>query len=61
MILPFLELKEDVVDIDCFNCESIVSSDDVSDSYRIGLENIEKFIKSKENKSMIQTVLSEKD
>jgi len=61
MILPFLELREDEIDFDCFNCESIVSSDDVSDSYRIGLEKIESFIKSKENKTMTKSILNDCD
>ncbi|XP_052625919.1 uncharacterized protein LOC128132944 [Lactuca sativa] len=39
MILPFLELKEDEVDIDGYNCESIVSSDDISNAYKIAIVN----------------------
>jgi len=50
MILPFLELKEDVVDIDCFNCESIVSSDDVSDSYRMDWKTLKNSLSPKKTK-----------
>ncbi|XP_052627222.1 uncharacterized protein LOC128133731 [Lactuca sativa] len=56
MILPFIELKEDEIDTDCYECESIVSSDEVSDSYKIGLEKIEEHIKSKEHKNMVKQI-----
>ena len=59
MILPFLEPKEDEIDVDCYKCESIVSSNDVSDSYKIGLDKIEAYIKSKEHKAMLKQILSE--
>ncbi|KAI3723670.1 hypothetical protein L2E82_35425 [Cichorium intybus] len=36
------KMKEDEIDADCYKCETIVSSDDVFDSYRVGLEKIEK-------------------
>nr|KAJ0226213.1 hypothetical protein LSAT_V11C100043120 [Lactuca sativa] len=61
MILPFLEFKEDEVDVDCYNCESIVSSYEVSDAYRIGLDKIEFFIKSKDHKDMLRNLLDEND
>jgi len=61
MILPFLELNEDEIDVDGYKYESIVSSDESFDSYRIRLEKIETFIKSKENKNMIQTILNDSD
>ena len=61
MLLPFLELHEDDIDSECYKCESIVSSDDVSESYRLGLDKIENYIQSKEYKDMVQTVLTEKD
>ena len=44
MIFPFLEFKNDEIDADCYKCESIVSSDDVSDSYKIGQDKIEAYI-----------------
>ena len=47
MILPFLEFKEDEIDAEGYNCESIVSSDDVNPTYMYGLEKIDSFIKSK--------------
>ncbi|XP_023766538.1 uncharacterized protein LOC111915062 [Lactuca sativa] len=61
MILPFLEFKEDEIDADCYKCEFIVSSDETSDAYRIGLEKIEYFIKSKHHKDMLKNLLDEND
>lgn len=61
MILPFLELKDDKIDAECYRCESIVSSDDVSDSYKVGLNKIEAYIQSKEHKDMLKQILNEKD
>jgi hypothetical protein len=61
MILPFLELKEDEIDAECYNCESIVSSEETSDAYKIGLDKIESFITSKDHKYMLKNVLSDKD
>ena len=62
MIFPSLELKEDEIDVECYKCESIVSSgDNVFDSYRIGLEKIEEYIKPKENKNMLKDILTEED
>ena len=58
MILSFLELKEDEIDVECYKCESIASSYDVSDSYRVGLEKIEECIKSKEHKNMMKDILT---
>lgn len=41
MILHFLEFKEDEINVECYNCESLVSSDEsLSDSYKVGLEKI---------------------
>ncbi|KAI3700055.1 hypothetical protein L2E82_44670 [Cichorium intybus] len=59
MILPFLELKEDEIDAECYRCETIVSSDDLSEAYRIGLDKIENYIQSKEHKSMVKEFFSE--
>ena len=59
MILPFLELKEDEISVDCYRCESIVSSDNVSDSYRIGLENFYlKRIKNKSNQILYKILIN---
>ena len=57
MILHFLELKEDKIDVDCYKCESIVSSEEISDAYKYGLERIETYIKSKDHKSMLKQIL----
>lgn len=57
MILRFLEFKEEQIVVDCYNCESLVSSDEsLSDWYKLGLEKIEEFIKSKENKLMMKDI-----
>ena len=61
MILPFLELKEDKIDAEWYKCESIVSSDDVSESYKFGLDKIEAYIQSKEHKNMLKQMLDDKD
>ncbi|KAI3700157.1 hypothetical protein L2E82_44776 [Cichorium intybus] len=61
MIFPFLELKEDEIDAECYRCETIVSSDDISDAYRIGLDKIENYIQSKEHKSMVKEYLPKND
>ncbi|KAI3505861.1 hypothetical protein L1887_28170 [Cichorium endivia] len=61
MILPFLELKEDEIDAECYMCETIISSDDVSEAYRIGLDKIESYIQSKEHKNMVKEYFSEND
>lgn len=46
--LPFLEFMEEGIDVECYNCESIVSPDEsLSDSYKFGLEKINEFMKSK--------------
>nr|KAJ0227036.1 hypothetical protein LSAT_V11C100049630 [Lactuca sativa] len=58
MILPFLEFKEDDV---IAECESEVSSEETSMSYRLGLDKIETFIDSKEHKSMLKDILDEND
>ena len=58
MILPFLEFKEDEV---IAECESEVSSEETSMSYRLGLDKIETFIDSKEHKSMLKDILDEND
>nr|KAJ0203047.1 hypothetical protein LSAT_V11C500252350 [Lactuca sativa] len=58
MILPFLEFKEDEV---IAECESEVSSEETSSSYRLGLDKIETFIDSKEHKSMLKNILDEND
>ena len=61
MIFPFLELKEDEIDVDCYNCESIVSLEETTDAYRIGLDKIESFIKSNDHKDMLKNLLDEND
>ena len=61
MILPFLELKEDKVDADVYDCEVVVSSDEVSPGYKIGLDKIESFIQSKDHKDMLKNLLAEND
>nr|KAJ0219002.1 hypothetical protein LSAT_V11C300151690 [Lactuca sativa] len=58
MILPFLEFKEDEV---IAECESEVSSEETSMSYRLGLDKIETFIDSKEHKSILKDILDEND
>lgn len=58
-MLPFIELQDEEKDIDCYNCESLVSSDEsLSDSYKVGLEKLEELLKSKENKIMMNDVLT---
>ncbi|KAL7590353.1 hypothetical protein Lser_V15G35620 [Lactuca serriola] len=42
-------------------CESVVSSEETSMSYRLGLDKIETFIDSKEHKSMLKDILDEND
>ena len=54
MVLPFLEFKEDEIDADCYKCEFIVSSNETSDAYRIELDKIESFIKSKYHQNMLK-------
>ena len=61
MILPFLEFKEDEIDAEAYNCESVVSSDDVNPTYMYGLDKIELFIKSKDHKDMLKNLLDEND
>ena len=61
MIFPFLELKEDEIDAEAYNCESVVSSDDVNPTYMFGLDKIESFIKSKDHKEMLKNLLDEND
>ncbi|KAL7610003.1 hypothetical protein Lser_V15G12622 [Lactuca serriola] len=61
MILPFLEFKEDEIDAEAYNCESVVSSDDVNPTYMYGLDKIESFIKSKDHKDMLKNLLDEND
>nr|KAJ0189254.1 hypothetical protein LSAT_V11C800435370 [Lactuca sativa] len=58
MILPFLEFMEDEV---IAECESEVSSEETSMSYKIGLDKIETFIDSKEHKCMLKDILDEND
>lgn len=58
MILPFLEFKEDEF---IAECESIMSSDETSVIYKIGLDKIESFIDSKEHKCMLKKLLDEND
>ncbi|KAI3510498.1 hypothetical protein L1887_17545 [Cichorium endivia] len=58
MILPFLELKEEEIDAECYKCETIVSSDEVSEAYRIGLDKIENYIQSKEHENMMKDEMS---
>ena len=58
MILPFLEFKEDEV---IAECESIVSSEETSNAYKIRLHKIETFIDSKEHKCMLKNLLDEND
>lgn len=58
MIFPFLGFKEDEV---IAECESEVSSEETSMSYKIGLDKIETFIDSKEHKCMLKDILDEND
>ena len=58
MILPFLEFKENEVIVEC---ESIMSSEETSIPYKIGLDKIEIFIDSKEHKCMLKIILDEND
>ena len=58
MILPFFEFKEDKI---IAECESIMSSDEISVTYKYGLDKIESFIESKEHKCMIKNLLDEND
>ena len=61
MILPFLEFKEDEIDAEAYNCESVISSEDVNPTYMYGLDKIESFIKSKDHKDMLKNLLDEND
>lgn len=61
MILPFLEFMENEIDADVYNCEVVVSSDEISPAYRIGLDKIKSFIKSKDHKDMLKNILDEND
>ncbi|KAI3515995.1 hypothetical protein L1887_14902 [Cichorium endivia] len=55
MILPFLELKEDEIDAECYRCETIVSSDDISDAYHCHLKEISFFKLKVEFRSILNT------
>ena len=60
MILPLLELKEDEIDVECYRCALVVSTNDsMSDAYKVGLEKIEEYSKSKENKNVMKNILTE--
>ena len=61
MIFPYFELKEDEIDVDCFQCESIVSSNETSEAYKIDLDKIESYIQSKDHKDMLRRLLNEND
>ena len=61
MILPFLEFKEDEIDAEAYNYESVVSSEDVNPTYMYGLDKIKSFIKSKDHKDMLKNLLDEND
>lgn len=40
-ILPFFEYKEVGIDVDYYECESFISSNEsLGDAYRVGLENV---------------------
>lgn len=54
-MFPFLEYQDEEIDVECYKCESL------SDSYRVGLEKIEEFFISKENKFMMKDLLTEED
>ena len=60
MILPFLEFKEDEIDAEAYNCESVVSSDDVNPTYKFVLDKIESFIKSKDHQNMLKNLLDDR-
>ena len=59
--MPFLELKEDEIDADCYNCESIVSSEETSYAYEVRLKRIENYIRSKDHENMLKQLLDEND
>ena len=59
--MPFLELKEDKIDADCYNCESIVSSEETSYAYEVRLKRIENYIRSKDHENMLKQLLDEND
>ena len=61
MILPFLKLKEDEIDANCFQCESIVSSDETSEAYKIRLDKTESYIKSKDHMDTLRQLHDEND
>lgn len=51
MNFHFLELKDDEIDVHWYKCESLISSDEsLHESYKIGIEMIEEFIRSKAKK-----------
>lgn len=50
-MIHFLEFKEEGTDVECYKCESLISSNDsLSDAYKVGLEKVEEFLKSKDIK-----------
>ncbi|XP_052621579.1 uncharacterized protein LOC128127195 [Lactuca sativa] len=60
-VFTFLELKEDEIDVECYKCESIFSLNETSDAYKIGLDKIESFIKSKDHKDMLKNLIDENE
>ncbi|KAI3499728.1 hypothetical protein L1887_35537 [Cichorium endivia] len=63
--LELIRARDDIIydeiDAECHKCETIFSSDDVSEAYRIRLDKIENYIQSKEHESMVKEYLSEND
>ena len=53
-------MKEDEIDADCLKCESLVSSDEVSDAYKTRLDKNKYYIQSKEHKNILKKLI-EKD
>ncbi|KAL7603227.1 uncharacterized protein LOC111890346 [Lactuca sativa] len=55
------EPHEDEIDANCFQCESIVSSDETSEAYKIRLDKTESYIKSKDHMDTLRQLHDEND
>lgn len=61
-MLPLLEFKEEEIYAVCYECESLVSSNEsLGDVYRVGQEKIQEFLKNMEIKKMLKDTLTDDD
>lgn len=61
-MLPFLEYHEEEIDVECYECESLLYfNQSLSDAYRVCLENVEEFLKNKEIKNMLKDEVTKDD